>query len=230
MRVVVFTSDEPLYLPRYLEPILAAHADHVAAVVLAPPRRPVRQQIRRQYRMFGPAAFPRMSARFAYGKLLDTVAGGFARRLTGRHYSVPAVARSHGVPVRRAADVTAPRFVAWAGALDPDVILSVVCGQRLGPHLLDLPDHAINLHGSLLPRYRGRGVAFWPLFYGDDETGVTAHVMTEEWDAGPIVEQRPVPIDAEETFHSLSLKLAESGSDMAVDLLDRLAAGSDLTT
>lgn len=226
MRVMVFTTDEPLYLPRYLDPILNAHAAHITDLVIAPPPRPVREQIRRQYRMFGPMAFSRMSGRVARGWLLDRLPD----TLTGRHHSVRSVARAHGVPVRRVDDVDDAGFIDWVEAHEPDILLSVVCGQKLGPRLLEVPDHAINLHGSLLPRYRGRGVAFWPLFYGDAETGVTAHVMTEDWDAGPIVEQRSVPIDGSETVHSLSLKLADCGSDLAVDLLARVAAGADLST
>lgn len=133
---------------------------------------------RRQLRMLGSRAGLRFGARYARGRLLDALPGGLGRRLTGRFHSVPAVARAHDVPVEVARDVNDPEFVAAVGRLDPDVLLSIVCGQKLGPELRSIPEHAINVHGSLLPKYRGRATAFWPLYYDDVEAGVTAHYMT----------------------------------------------------
>ncbi|PSP83005.1 hypothetical protein BRC83_08190 [Halobacteriales archaeon QS_1_68_17] len=85
---------------------------------------------------------------------------------------------------------------------DPDVVLSVVAGQRLPPEILDCADAAVNLHGSLLPDHRGRATAFWPLYYGDDRTGVTAHHMTDRFDAGPIIARRAFPIKSTDTVDS----------------------------
>lgn len=217
MRVLLFTSEEPLYLPEYVAPVLSAHADAVSAVVVAPPRTPLCRQLRRQYRMFGPANFARMGARFARGKLLDALPVE-----TERFHSVRAAARAHDVPVWRTSDVRDPEFVSRVGAVDPDVVLSIVCGQRLPPGIVDPPAEAINLHGSLLPKYRGRAVAFWPLYHGDDETGVTAHRMTQEFDAGPILRRRRVPIAPDDSMHDLYRKLASAGAELAVDLLAEL--------
>lgn len=221
MDAVLFTAEEPLYLPRHLEPVLDTHGDTFEEVVIVPPNGPA-TELRRQFRLFGPANFLRMAARFGRGTLLDALPLGLGRRLTGRYHGVATLAASYGIPVRRVADVSAPPFVDQFEARDPDVVLSVVCGQRLPPAVLDVPDVALNLHGSLLPKYRGRAVAFWPLYYGDAETGVTAHVMTDEYDAGPIVEQRAFEIRAADSMHDVSLKLADVGSELAVDLLDRL--------
>lgn len=223
VRAVLFTGDEPLYLPRYLEPILESHADAFEAVVVAPPDRPLLEQVRRQYRMFGPRTFARMGAAFLRGKAFDALdaVGGLGRRVTGRYHSVARLAAAHGLPVWRTGDVNAPGFVDRVRSLDLDLFLSVVAGQKLGPELLSVPDDAVNLHGSLLPKYRGRAVAFWPLYYGDDETGMTAHLMTAEWDAGPIVAQRSFPIRDDDAMHDVYLRLADTGADLACDLLER---------
>lgn len=223
VRVLLFTSEEPLYLPRYLEPIVAAHAERLEAIVIAPPERPRSAQLRRQFRAFGPTAFLRIGRRFATGRLLDRLdaVGDLGRRLTGRYHSVRRLASAHDVPAWRARDVNAPGFVDRVRAADPDLVLSIVAGQKLGDELLAVPADAVNLHGSLLPKYRGRAVAFWPLYYGDAETGVTAHLMTTEWDAGPIVEQRSFRIRDDDTVHDLYLRLAETGADLACDLLER---------
>ena len=223
VRALLFTGDEPLYLPRYLAPILERHADCFEAVVVAPPARPRTEQARRQYRMFGPVDFLRMGALFLRGRALDALdaVGGLGRRYTGRFHSVRRLAAAHDLPVWRADDVDDPAFVDRVRALDPDLYLSVVAGQRLGTELLSIPDDAVNLHGSLLPKYRGRAVGFWPLYYGDDRTGVTAHVMTREWDAGPIIERRSFRLSADDTVHDVYRRLSDVGADLACDLLER---------
>ena len=127
--------------------------------------------------------------------------------------------------VRRVPDVADPAFEAHVEALDPDVLLSVVCGQKLPEAVLDVPATAINVHGSLLPRYRGRATAFWPLYYGDDASGVTAHLMTDAFDAGPIVEQRRFPLGPDDTVHDVYAAIADVGGELVVDLLDRLERG-----
>ncbi|MFB6354336.1 MAG: methionyl-tRNA formyltransferase [Halobacteriales archaeon] len=222
MDVILFTAEEPLYLPRYLEPVLDAHADAIEAVVIAPASTGPVTEIHRQFRAFGPRNGLRMGARFARGKLLDALPFDLGRRLTGRYHGVATLASAYDIPVRRVEDVSARGFVRSIEAQAPDVVLSIVCPQKLPQAVLEIPELALNLHGSLLPKYRGRAVAFWPLYYGDHETGVTAHLMTDAFDAGPIVEQRSFEIAEDDTMHDVSMKLADVGSELAIDLLDRL--------
>lgn len=222
MRVVLLTTDEPLYMPSYLEPILAVHTESIDRVVVAPFDEGRVRAARRQLRMLGPRAGLRFGARYARGRLLDALPGGLERRLTGRFHSVPAVARAHDVPVEVARDVNDSGFVAAVRRLDPDVLLSIICGQKLGPELRSIPEHAINVHGSLLPKYRGRATAFWPLYYGDEEAGVTAHYMTNRWDAGEIVCQRSFAVEDDDAMDDLYRKTATAGAELVVDLLEHL--------
>lgn len=226
MRVLLLTSDEPLYLPRYLEPILRERGGDVARVVVAPFPGDALGSARRQLRALGPSAGLRLGARYARGRLLEALPADLGRTITGRHHSVESVARHHDVPVETVEDVNALGFLERVRRLDPDVVLSIVAGQRVGAALRERPDHAINVHGSLLPKYRGRATAFWPLYYGDEETGVTAHLLTEEWDAGPIVEQRSFPIGPEDTVHDVYRRIADVGSTLALDVLDAVEDGS----
>lgn len=230
MRVVLFTAEEPLYLPRYVDPILAAHGDVVERVVLAGPKRPVREQARRQYAMYGPRAGTRMAARYAGGRLLGTLPGALQQSLTGRYHSVAAAARAHGVDPLPVEDLSDPAFVDRVREVDPDVLLSVVCGQRVPEPVLDVPEWAVNVHGSFLPEYRGRATAFWPLYDDRDRSGVTAHLMTAELDAGPIVNRRPFPLRDGDTVDDVMERIVETGADLAVDVLDRLRAGERLET
>ena len=222
--VVLFTTEEPRYLPRSLAPILDAYGDEVVETVLVPPAGGTVAEARRYLRAFGPSASLRLGARLLGGALLDGLPFGLGRRLTGRHHGVASLAAAHGVPVRRVTDVGAPPLAEHLRDLDPVLLLSVVCARRLPPRLLDVPDLAVNLHGSLLPKYRGRATAFWPLYYGDEETGVTAHLMTDTLDAGPILAQRALPFREGDALDDVARSIADAGGDLAVDLLDRLLA------
>jgi methionyl-tRNA formyltransferase len=230
MRVLLFTAEEPLYLPRYAEPILAAHGDVVEGVVLAGPERPAREQARRQYAVYGPRAGARMAARYARGRLLDTLPAGLQRSLTGRYHSVATAARAHDVRPLAVEGLSDPAFLDRVREIDPDVLLSVVCGQRVPGPVLEVPEWAINVHGSLLPNYRGRATAFWPLYHGEERSGVTAHLMTPELDAGPIVERRSFPLRESDTVDDVMERVVGTGADLAVDLLSDLRAGETLDT
>lgn len=230
MRVVLFTAEEPLYLPRYVDPILAVHGDVVERVVLAGPKRPVREQARRQYAMYGPHAGARMATRYVRGRLLAALPPSLQQSLTGRHHSVATASRVHDVEPLPVEDLSDPSFVETVRELDPDVLLSVVCGQRVPEPVLDVPEWAVNVHGSLLPAYRGRATAFWPLYDDRDRSGVTAHLMTSELDAGPIVERRPFPLHDGDTVDDVMERVVETGAELAVDVLGRLRAGERFET
>ncbi|WP_251341770.1 methionyl-tRNA formyltransferase [Haloplanus halophilus] len=219
MRVVVVTSEEPLYMPRYLRRIVAAHAGTIDRIVCLPFPASSTRQLREYRGMYGPRAGAWMGCRYLRGRGLAALPGRLGWRLTGRPHSVRAVGRRHGVPVERVPDASAPGAVEYLRGLDPDLLLSVVAGQRLPGPVLDAAADAVNLHGSLLPRYRGRATAFWPLFYGDDRTGVTAHRMTERFDAGPILARREFAIGPTDTVDSVYRRLASTGAALATELL-----------
>lgn len=128
------------------------------------------------------------------------------------------VARAHGVPVLTPASPNAPEVVAELAALRPDIVLSVWYRRLLGRAVLALPRiAALNLHGSLLPAYRGRAPLNWVLVNGETRTGVTLHHMNEDADAGDIVSQEAIDIDAEDTAATLYDRMVKT----AVELLTR---------
>lgn len=220
MEVLLFTSDEPLYLPRYLEPIFETHGDMIAEVIIAPLPATRHSQLRDQLRMFGPVDFIRVGGRFARGKLLSRLPIAWQQQLTDRYHSVASLANAFDIPLNRVDDIADPRFIEGVRNLDPELLLSIVCGQKLGADLLETPGWAINVHGSLLPKYRGRATAFWPLYYGDEKSGVTAHLMTKKFDAGPILCQLSFDIACGDTMHDVYRKIARTGADLTIDLLD----------
>lgn len=112
-------------------------------------------------------------------------------------------------------------------ALDPDLLVVIAYGQILPPSILEIPRlGAINIHASLLPRYRGPAPIQWTIINGDTVTGVTTMWMAEGMDTGDILLQREVPIAHDETSESLHLKLAEAGAELLLTTLERLEAGT----
>ena len=109
--------------------------------------------------------------------------------------SVAALARAHGLEVVTPDDPNDPRFVAQVRGLAPDLLFSFYYRSMLGrPLLASARRGAFNMHGSLLPKYRGRAPVNWAVLYGETRTGATLHEMVEKPDAGRIVDQEAVAI------------------------------------
>jgi methionyl-tRNA formyltransferase len=141
--------------------------------------------------------------------------------------SVGEIALAHGLPVETPADVNAATFVERVRALRPDVLLSCYFRQILGRELLAIPTKgAYNMHGSLLPRFRGRAPVNWVLVQGERVTGVTLHHMDEKPDRGDIVGQITIPIDDEDTALTLHRKCARAAGELLRELWPRIEAGT----
>lgn len=129
--------------------------------------------------------------------------------------SVQDLARAHDLPVYAPPDPNEPAFVDFLGKLAPDFIFSCYYRLMLKQPILDLPElGALNVHGSLLPRYRGRCPLNWVLVHGEPLTGVTLHYMEAKPDCGDIVAQAQVPITPKDTALSLSAKMTAAAGDL----------------
>jgi methionyl-tRNA formyltransferase len=140
--------------------------------------------------------------------------------------SVQRVAEQHHLEVIAPPEVNAPEVVAKIAALEPDLLLSVMFRQLLRRSLLDAPRRgALNLHPSLLPKFRGRSPINWVLVEGETETGVTLHYMVEKADRGDIVAQRRILIDEEDTALTLHHKATAAARLLVREAYPLLAAG-----
>jgi methionyl-tRNA formyltransferase len=130
--------------------------------------------------------------------------------------SVRQLAFDHHLPVYQPADPNDPDFVAAMERLEADWLFSCYYRHMLKAPLLNLPRlGALNLHGSLLPRYRGRCPLNWVLVHGEQETGVTLHYMEEKADRGDIVAQKVIPITPDDTALTLFARMtAQAGKLM----------------
>ncbi len=132
--------------------------------------------------------------------------------------SVARLAAEHDIPVYAPENVNHPLWVEQIRQLSPDVIFSFYYRHLLCQELLDISPHgAMNLHGSLLPLYRGRAPVNWVLINGESETGVTLHYMISRADAGDIIAQEKLSIEHADTALTLNNKL----SALAANLLDQ---------
>ena len=141
--------------------------------------------------------------------------------------SVARIAAERGIPVYAPDDVNHPLWVERIRALAPDVIFSFYYRNLICDEILGLAAKgAFNLHGSLLPAYRGRAPLNWVLVNGETETGVTLHRMVHRADAGAIIAQHRVAIDADETALQLHQKLCTVAQSLLRDALPAILNGT----
>jgi methionyl-tRNA formyltransferase len=138
-----------------------------------------------------------------------------------------AVAERRGLPILQPRRIKDPAALEELRALRPDVQVVVAYGQILPRAVIDIPPlRTVNVHSSLLPRYRGAAPIHWAVVNGEGETGVTTMLIDEGLDTGPTLLARSTPIGAEETSPELEQRLARIGAEVLLETLDGLAAGT----
>ncbi len=141
--------------------------------------------------------------------------------------SVRQMAESHGVRVETPDDPNTPAWISRGAAAHPDFLFSFYYRHMLDPGWLRVPRcGALNMHGSLLPKYRGRAPVHWAILKGERATGASLHYMVEKPDAGALVDQQSVPILENDTALEVSLKVAEAAGVVLERALPQLIAGT----
>ncbi len=138
---------------------------------------------------------------------------------------VKKLAEEKKISVLQPAKIT-PEVVVEIGKLKPDVIVVAAYGKIIPKSLLDLPKFkCINVHGSLLPKYRGASPIQWAILEGEKETGISIMIMDEKMDTGPVLEMAKIDIAEDETTGSLFNKMAELSKEVIKDVLPRWIKG-----
>jgi len=139
---------------------------------------------------------------------------------------VKSVASGAGLPVYQPEKIRNPENRPLLEFFRPDVIVVVAFGQILPPWLLELPRlGCVNVHASLLPRYRGAAPVTWAILNGERVTGVTTMLMDEHLDTGPMLLKRETGISAEVTAGDLSVQMAQMGAELVIPTIEGLDAG-----
>jgi methionyl-tRNA formyltransferase len=140
---------------------------------------------------------------------------------------VKQVCLREGLPFLQPAKMKDPTFLDALRAWRPDLIVVAAFGRILTPTILAIPPKGcVNVHASLLPKYRGAGPIQWAIINGERETGITTMLMDEGMDTGAILLQEGVAIQPDDTAGSLSVRLADMGGRLLVETLRRLQAGT----
>ncbi len=140
--------------------------------------------------------------------------------------SVMELARARALRVETPDEVNAAQWLEVGRAARPDFLFSFYYRHLLSREWLEIaPRGALNMHGSLLPKYRGRAPVHWAILNGETETGASLHYMLEKPDAGRLVDQQAVPIGENDTALEVSLRVADAAREVLARSLPRLLAG-----
>ena len=230
LRAIIITQEDCLYLPQFLHSVLAERRKNIVGMTILPtlmPKQTWSSTVRDHLALYGPTQFFRQGVRYASRRALGLLGN---RIPLGSHYSVESVAQAHEVPQYETRSVNSKEYLDLLRSLELDLIISINASQVFKTEILALPRlGCINVHGALLPRYRGRLPSFWVLANGESETGATVHFMNEELDDGPILLQQTVQISPEDTQDTLIRKTKTLGAKLIVEAIDKLEHGTATT-
>ena len=141
--------------------------------------------------------------------------------------AIKEIAFRHYLPLYQPpVNVNDPGFIETLRRLKPDLFVSMYFGRLFSPEMLSVPKMGcVNMHPTLLPKYRGQGPNVWPIVNGDTETGQTIHWLDEGIDTGDIIAQRAIPLDPEDTGATLDKKLVDLGVELFIETWPLIASG-----
>jgi methionyl-tRNA formyltransferase len=209
MNIAFLTTDDPIYLPSLFDRVLAVHG-RTSSVFVVPPlykNQTAAQAAWRYYRTFGVRATWTLTARTLGSKL--------------RRRSIATVCERHGVPCEPIRDVNDPAFLERLRALNTELIVSVSCPQIFKRPLIDLPERGcLNVHGAILPQYRGVMPSFWMLANDEEEAGVSIFFVNDDVDAGDLCGQRTFEIRPGESLDEFIHRSKAVAADLLLKVLD----------
>jgi methionyl-tRNA formyltransferase len=217
MNISFLTTEDPLYLPMFFElvlPVLARH--HVVQVFSVPPlykNQSSAQAARRYLASFGTAATLQLTMRLLRAKIAKQ--------------SINSVCRREGIAHQAVTDVNAPEFLNRLRREAMELLVSVSCPQIFRKALIELPRRGIlNIHGAILPQYRGVMPSFWMLANGEKQAGVSIYFVNEKIDAGELCGQEIFPIDPNETLDQFIWRSKRIAAGLLLRTIDALEQGT----
>jgi len=140
-------------------------------------------------------------------------------------------AQDHSIPFIETDNVNAPQSIEKIAAHKPDLIVVIAFGQKIGNQLIKLPTKGvINVHASLLPKYRGAAPISWAIIKGEKETGISIITLAEKMDAGDILAQTKTTIEPDETAGQLHDRLATMAAPLLIETIEKLVDNSVVYT
>lgn len=179
-------------------------------------------------------AVPTLQALIDHHQVIGVVTQPDKQRGRGKKVQFPPVkekAVEYDLPVYQPVKAREEEFVSVLRDLNPDVIVVVAYGQILPESILNIPKYGcINVHGSLLPKYRGAAPIQWSVLDGEEKTGITTMYMEKGLDTGDMIDKVELTLDPKETAGSLHDKLMVMGADLLLETLEKLENGTAVRT
>lgn len=139
---------------------------------------------------------------------------------------VKEAAEKYGIPVYQPEKIKDEKFVELLKGIDADIFVVVAYGQILSQEILDIPKYGcINVHGSLLPKYRGAAPIQWSVINGEKETGVTIMYMVKALDSGDMILKRKMEITDDDTYETLHNRMSYVGADALIEAIELIEKG-----
>ena len=226
MKIFIFSQEEPFFLPKFFEKVLSKRAEDIKGIVLLSPLPPGSnrlESVKKIYDLYGLSAFIRQGMSLVKSKILDQ----FSKlKLTSPIYSVRAIVQKYGIPVYRPNNINSKEFRLFLKGEEPNLIISSSATQIFKRNLLSIPKlGCVNVHGGMLPKYRGMMPSFWAMLNGEKYAGVTVHYMTPELDDGDIILQDKVEILPTDTLASLISKSKALGAELLLEAIKLIKNG-----
>ena len=214
MKIVLLTTDDPIYLPSFFEVVLSARADAIGVFVV-PPLYKGQGSVGaawRYFRTFGARAAWSLTTRVIHAKL--------------RRQSIARVCEKHDVLCESVENVNDPAFHQKLRAMGTELIVSVSCPQIFKKPLIDLPARGcLNIHGAILPAYRGVMPSFWMLANGEEQAGVSIFFVDEDIDAGDLCGQTVFEIRQHETLDEFVRRSKAIAAELLLQVLREIDEG-----
>lgn len=217
MNLVFLTTDDPIYLPAFFDRVFKEWHASTRAVYVVPPlykkQTPAEAAVR-YARTFGLLDAARLTSRVLGAKL--------------QRRSVEATCARWGVPCEGVADVNAPGFLDQLRRQNVDLLVSVSCPQIFKKPLIELaPRGVLNIHGAILPHYRGVLPSFWMLANGESRAGVSIYYVNEKIDAGDRCGLRVFDIRDQDTLDSFLQRSKQEAAELLLDVLSQVEADNE---
>ena len=216
MKIAFLTTDDPIYLPAFYESVLGKYGRETLTVCVVPPlykNQTTVQAVRRYYRTFGLMATLGLALRAGLAKV--------------RGQSIASVCKKHGVLCELVPDVNAEDFRQRLREAGTDLLISVSCPQIFKKPLIELPQlGCLNIHGAILPHYRGVLPSFWMLANQEKNAGVSIYYVNEKIDAGELCGQRIFEILPGESLDSFITRSKALAAELLIEVLAKIENGT----
>jgi methionyl-tRNA formyltransferase len=225
IKIIVLTQEDSFFIPRNIEKLISI--SEVVAIININSDGALKNKILDFVKWFGYFQVSKMGIVILLRKFKDILDRWLGYRIAAGYCSVKSVANKNNIPYWVVSDINGTDIYARIKALNPHLIVSYSAPQIIKNPILSLPAYGIiNVHGSLLPSYRGCLPSFWYLFNNEKFGGATVHYMSSKIDDGQIIVQEQISLEKCESMFQVMNQTKELGGNLMVDAIQQIERGT----